>query len=237
MEICLINFYPKLNSKNNSHHSIEYILKPFKTSLLKNNNEVHIIDVESLNIQPCLGCSHDPFFEPKDFCQQIDDMNELYPKLRNSELWVFNISVNSHIIPNQLVNFLDRLEPLFDKEIDILDEINFPDNSKKKGSVFLISTSEYFDKSIFNHIIQEIQTIAFVFNRNYLGQFVRPHLESFVQLNLLKNENNFGNNISKISELILQHNPVRNGILSEIELDVINKEDYNKQFSSIVSNF
>ncbi len=235
MEISLINYYPKLNSKNNSNHSIEYILKPLKASLNSENNNIHTIDVESLDISPCLGCSHDPFFQPKDFCQQVDDMNNLYPKLRNSDLWIFNISVNSHIIPNQLVNFLDRLEPLFDKEIDNFDEFNFPENHKKNGSVFLIATSEYYDKSIFNHIIQEIQTIAFVFNRNYLGQFVRPHLESFVQLNLLKNEKNFENNISKISGLLLQHSPIRNGILSEIELDVINKKDYDNQFVSLIN--
>lgn len=235
MEISLINYYPKINSKNNSIHSIEYILKPLKNTLNSKSNIIHIIDVESLNILPCLGCSNDPFFEPKDFCQQKDDMNALYPKLRNSELWIFNISVNSHTIPNQLVNFLDRLEPLFDKDIDILDEVNYPQNHTKNGSVFLIATSEYYDKSIFNHIIQEIQTIAFVFNRNYLGQYVRPHLESFVQLNLLKNERNFDNNISKISTLLLQHSPIQNGVLSEIEMDVINKEEYIKQFALLES--
>lgn len=235
MNISFINYFPKIElDDDQTHHSIEYFINPLSKFFEKNGYVVNQFNISELDIQPCVGCSDDPFFIPMDSCRQEDDMNQLYPILNSSEFWFFNIAMNSKLLPKQLCNFLDRLEPLFDKDASEILSSNNGHPKESKGYIYLLATSEYWSKDIFQDLIQEIQTVAFLFNRQYLGDLLRPHLGVYVQKYIFENLLSFNQSIEKLGDSILNKSSelTKNGI--DLMKYVIEKEDFEKKFAKIV---
>lgn len=235
MNITFINYYPTHSfDQDQTHHSIEYFINPLSILFEQQGNKVNKIQVAELNILPCIGCSNDPFFVPMDYCRQDDDMNSIYPILNSSEFWFFNIATNQKHLPKQLCNFLDRLEPLFDKDEAILSSETNGHSKVNKGFVFLLATSEYWGNEVFQELVQEIQTIAFLFNRQYLGELLRPHLGVYVQKYLLPNFESFNRSIKEFGTAILSKSfsRIMNG--SSLTQFVIDKEEYENNFSKFL---
>ena len=235
MNISFINYYPRFGlDKDLTHHSIEYFINPLSLYFEQQGHKINHINVCELNILPCIGCSHDPFFVPMDYCRQDDDMNVIYPILNSSDFWFFNIAINQKHIPKQLCNFLDRLEPLFDKDESILlSEVN-GNKTTNKGYVYLLATSEFWGNEVFQELTQEIQTIAFLFNRRYLGELLRPHLGVYVQKYILKNLDSFNNSLHKLAYAIINNSlqPINNGF--DLTQFVIEKEEFENKFAKFV---
>lgn len=234
MNISFINYYPKFElDKDNTHHSIEYITNLLADFIKSYGHTVHQINLQELQILPCLGCSDDPFFIPMEYCRQDDDMNKIYPILRSSEIWIFNFAVNQKKLPRQVCNFLDRLEPLFDREEkEFLAPLSgYPEANQ--GQVYLIATSEHWSNEIFSEIINEIQTLAFLFRRNYLGEFLRPHMGIFVQKVVKPNYSQFESKIEELAKGILNQSISISSNGLDLFQTVIEREEYEK----IISNF
>lgn len=235
MNICFINYYPKYElDQDQTHHSIEYFINPLSNFFEKQGHKVNHIDVSALNILPCVGCSDDPFFVPMDFCRQDDDMNNIYPILNSSELWFFNIAMNQKHLPKQLCNFLDRLEPLFDKDETVLLSATNGNSKQDKGYLYLLATSEYWGNDVFDEIKQEIQTVAFLFNRKFLGELLRPHLGVYIQKYVYENKDSFNISLEQLGSAILNNSiqQLQNGI--DLTQFVIEKSDFESKFAKII---
>lgn len=235
MNISFINYYPKYElDQDQTHHSIEYLINPLSNFFEKQGHKVHHIDVSGMNILPCVGCSDDPFFVPMDSCRQDDDMNNIYPILNSSEYWFFNVAMNHKHIPKKLCNFLDRLEPLFDKDETAFTSNNNGYNKQDKGFIYLLSTSEYWGNDVFDELKQEIQTIAFLFNRKYLGDLLRPHLGIYIQKYVFENQESFTTSLEQLGAAILNHTThhLQNGI--NLTQFVIEKSDFESKFAKII---
>lgn len=235
MNICFINYYPKYEKdQDQTHHSIEYFINPLYRLFENQEHKIVQINISDLNIKPCVGCSDDPFFVPMDYCRQVDDMNSIYPILNSSDLWFFNIALNNKHLPKQLCNFLDRLEPLFDK-----DETTFINSTNgykapNKGFVFLLSTSEYWGNDIFDELKREIQTVAFLFNREYIGELLRPHLGVYIQKYVYDNFDNFNASIEKLGASIINNKISTNDNRLDLTKFVIEKEEFESKFAKII---
>ena len=76
----------------------------------KDNNNVFRIDLRNIKLNFCKACS-DCYTQV--FCNQNDDMNKLYEKIKNADILVFATPVYFGEISGQLKVFIDRLYPIY----------------------------------------------------------------------------------------------------------------------------
>jgi multimeric flavodoxin WrbA len=240
MKIVFINYYPQ-NGKtaDNAHkHSIELILQPFVEQLRKINIEIEEVNLDSLNINPCEGCTQDINFVPTPGCEHInDDMNSLYPVLRNSEIWVFAISMNNKSIPKKVNNFIDRLEPLFNSSDlsfeNALTQLTF---DQSKGKVFLFATSEHWSKEVFHELSNQIQSVSLLFAKKYFGEVLRSHFGVFATK--LEQDEDFRNtmifNLTLLAKDLISSDSISNGYLEELSEDIITKVEFDTEIEKIL---
>ncbi|HPD32784.1 MAG TPA: hypothetical protein PKV40_00365 [Candidatus Kapabacteria bacterium] len=239
MKMTLITYAPQITiNGTKKNHSIKFILDPFIKAFERKNsnqNQIEFLNLDNMVINECLGCSNDLFFIPQEYCRQTDDMNSIYDILRNSDLWFFAIESNSHRPPKKLLNFLDRLEPLFDE--DFINYENRKNSQKSKQSIFFVGISSLWESSVFDEVSFQIQSIAILFNREIKGQILRPHYGAFIQE--CNNNSEFRNTILKkideIADGLLCSKPIDESSFQLLNSPVIEREEYAKKFSDVLS--
>lgn len=88
---------------------IKYILKSYLSKL---NYKEKFIDLHKKKIEYCIGCSYCCEREPG-ICIKKDDMQDIYPEMVNSNLFVFVTTVTFGGINSELKKVIDRISPLF----------------------------------------------------------------------------------------------------------------------------
>ncbi|MBP1742646.1 MAG: Iron-sulfur flavoprotein [Deltaproteobacteria bacterium] len=91
MKILAFNCSPKAEKANTS-----LILNPFLKGLENGGAEVELHYTRRLRIRPCSGDLH-CWFQKPGVCIHQDDMQGLYPKLREADIWVFGTPLLVHM--------------------------------------------------------------------------------------------------------------------------------------------
>ncbi len=107
-----------LISEYSNTQLVTAITETFVRQLTKHGITLSHFDIESMNIEPCEGCTGDYLFETNGKCRKDDDMNKIYPGLKDCDTWLFSFPIVSGKMPEPLRNFIDRLEPLFKFELN-----------------------------------------------------------------------------------------------------------------------
>ncbi len=159
-------------------------------------------------------------------------MNSLYPILRSSDVWLFAVSLNNKLVPKKLINFIDRLEPLFKTSDSFFeDSLSQLSIKNKNGKVFLLSTSELWGKDIFRDLSEQIQSVALLFSKDYFGEILRPHFGVFSTM--LKQQPDFANNVdenlSLLARDLAKSSKISDTYLEEISSELISKRDFDLQ--------
>ncbi len=173
-----------LNCHKEDNDDINRILDPFIKGIEESGAEVEQIDTRSLEISPCRGCTSSISFKSDGHCFCEDDMNSLYPKFRESDIWVFTSSDDGNCNNPKLMNIMDRMEPLFPK--------TFEDDTDMKGKIAFISTTKSNTGEKIQTVADEFMSISALFNKEYAGALLRPQASS------IKVVQNLGGNIDDI---------------------------------------
>lgn len=239
MKISLITYAPEIQINGNKEiHSIKYILDPFIEAFENSSpehNQIEVINLDRMEIHECLGCSDNLFFVPKDNCRQTDDMNSIYPLLKDSDLWFFAFESNTYTPPKKILNFFDRLEPLFNE--DFMEFYGKRKAQKKNGKIFLLSISALWENGVFDELSFQIQSLALLFHREILGQVLRPHYGAFIEYcNVYPDfHSEVFENIKKIANNIINSQNVEESTLRLLNTPVIERDEYVKRFSEVLS--
>ncbi len=102
MKVLLFNGSPKV--KGNSFHALELLEKDFKETDI----DAEIIQIGKLNLKGCLGCGS-CFKTRNDRCIIDDELNELVPKIKEADGYIFASPVYFAGMTPQLKAFMDRL--------------------------------------------------------------------------------------------------------------------------------
>ncbi len=102
MKVLLFNGSPK--SSGNSFHALKFVASEF----VKEGIETEIIQVGKLDVKGCLGCGK-CFKNRNDKCIIEDELNELIPKIKEAEGYIFASPVYYAGMTPQLKSFMDRL--------------------------------------------------------------------------------------------------------------------------------
>jgi multimeric flavodoxin WrbA len=166
-----------LNSSPLKERGNTYVLqKEFVAGLVDAGVDVEELYLKDLDIRPCLGklvC----WIKTPGKCCQNDDMVGLLEKLKNTDIWVFATPLYWDGVTGPLKNLLDRLLPLIEPQISIMDGHcrHALMEGVKGGKIVLISTCGFWELDNFEPLVSHIKAVTKNIHRQYAGAILRPH--------------------------------------------------------------
>jgi len=155
------------------------ILNPFLEGMKEVGAEVELFYTRKLKINPCRGdfiC----WLKTPGECWQKDDMQMLYPKLREAEIYVFGTPVYVDGISGPMKNLLDRMIPGAQPFFELRDGHcrHLLREEPKYGKVVLVSNCGFWEMDNFDPLL--VHTKAFCRNAamEFAGALLRPHGEA-----------------------------------------------------------
>jgi multimeric flavodoxin WrbA len=151
------------------------VLAPFLDGVKDAGADVELFYAKRLNVAPCTGalyCWHKKLGE----CYQKDDMQMLYPKLRESDILVLATPVYIPL-PGELQNLINRLCPLIKPLLSWRDgrtRARFHDDVKIR-KIVLVSVCGWWEMGNFDTVVRIAEELAKVVDVEFVGPVLRPH--------------------------------------------------------------
>jgi multimeric flavodoxin WrbA len=171
MKVLVFNGSPNMDKGNTA-----LILGPFVDGMREEGAEVELQYVKRLKINPCQGEMNCWLKTPGE-CLQKDDMNAIYPKLRQADVIVFAVPVYVDGMPGPMKTLIDRLIPLIEPYVELREghcRHTVPERHKH-SKVVLVSTCGFWEMDNFNPLVMHIQAICKNACWEYTGALLRPH--------------------------------------------------------------
>lgn len=167
-------------SPNKDKGTTASILNPFLQGVSDAGGEYDLFHVRDLQILPCRECTGSPAFQSTGRCKCDDDMNALYPKFREADVWVFAAPNYLNAFPGQMKHLMDRLEPLFPSQYAEFDDttLKVPEIHNKK--LVMIATSTQWDSRGFTNMKSQLEALAMMFDSQLVAAITRPHAEAML---------------------------------------------------------
>ena len=116
MKVMAVNSSPKMDKGNTA-----LILAPFIDGLRESGAEVELAYTKQLKINPCCG-QFNCWEKTPGECSQKDDMQTLYPRFREADVWVFASPLYADGINGPMKMLIDRLIPFLDSFIELRED-------------------------------------------------------------------------------------------------------------------
>lgn len=151
------------------------ILTPFLEGMEKAGAAVELFYARRLNIKPCNGELYCWNKTPGE-CYIQDDMQSLYPKLREADILVLATPVYAPL-PGEMQNLINRLVPLMD---DVLKRRSGRTRVRLRSDVkiskfVLVSSSGWWEMGNFGTVLRIVKELAKDCNIEFAGALLRPH--------------------------------------------------------------
>jgi multimeric flavodoxin WrbA len=169
-------------SPNMDKGSTAKILGPFLDGMREAGASVELFYAKQLDVKPCTGegrCSMGQ-------CYIDDNMQSLYPKLRDADILVLATPVYIPL-PGEMQNLLNRLLPLDDFDSSFRDH---EDRSRTKlrsdvkiSKVVLVSSGGGWEMGNFGTVLRIAEEKAKNWNVEFSGALLRPHAGSLTEDN------------------------------------------------------
>ncbi len=153
------------------------VLTPFLDGMREAGAFVEVFYARSLKIEPCSGelyCWH----EKPGHCYRYDDMQMLYPKLREADILVLATPVYIPL-PGEMQNFLNRICPLLDQTVYWTGgrtRTRFRSDVKIK-KIVLVSVCGWFEYANFGTVVRIAREFAKSASVDFADPILRPHAQ------------------------------------------------------------
>jgi len=136
---------------------------------------VDLLYASKLKIRPCIGCFK-CWYETIGECFIQDDMQEIYLKLKSTDILVLATPVHSSI-PGDMQNFLNRMVPLIEPILEFRDgrtrarcheDVNI-------SKILAVAVSGWWEIENLNLTISVIEEVAKNYSIEFAGAIRRPH--------------------------------------------------------------
>ena len=237
MNVLAINSSPK---KDKSHTSL--ILNPFLDGMKEAGAKVELFYTRDLKIKPCTGEFNCWLKHPGE-CYQQDDMQQLYPKLREADILVFATPVYVDGITGPLKNFIDRMIPLVKPMFELREGHcrHPPRETGNKGKLVLVSNCGFWELDNFDPLVIHMKALCKNMSRTFAGALLRPHGPAFSYM--LRSGSSADDVVKAAREAGSQL--VRNGQISDETLLTVSRdllpldtyvEEINKEFKKALES-
>ncbi len=151
------------------------LLNAFLEGMKEEDATIDLVYAKRLKIRPCLG-DFDCWYEKVGECVQVDDMQDLYAKLRGTDILVLATPVYLPL-PGELQNLLNRLMPLVEPILEFRDErtrARFHDNVRI-SKIVLVAVGGWWEKANADTVLRIAEEIAKDVGVDFSGALIRPH--------------------------------------------------------------
>jgi hypothetical protein len=151
------------------------LLAAFMRGVERAGDTTTTLAVKDLNISPCTGELHCWFKVPGQ-CYIQDDMQNLYPSLRQAETLILAAPVYVPL-PGEMQNFLNRLCPLLEPILETRDgrtRCKLHDDVAI-SRIALVSTSGWWELGNFDTVVRIARELAEDAGVPFVGSVLRPH--------------------------------------------------------------
>lgn len=227
MKILTIN-----SALNGSAEEMNLIMDSFLQGLQDSGAEVEVFNANYMNILPCRACTDKIDFETDGKCQCEDDMQDLYPKLKESDVWVFASTMTDSALSNDIVNILDRLEPLFQPDTQSITR-KYQSN---RGKVVFIGTTKDHDSSSFNDAVSHMKSVSKIFNRDYAGSVLRPHSWAMKSLKSVGSQtDDILIAAREAGQQLVRKGRISQEVQKKVSRDIIPKKSFSNKLSKLIN--
>ena len=166
-----INGSPRMEKGNTA-----MVLTPFIQGMMDAGSDVELLYASRLKVKPCtcgeMYCWNDM---PGECCIK-DDMQLLYPKLREADILVLATPVYIPL-PGDMQNIINRLCPLLDPFLEFREGRTRARFRKDVGirKIVLVSTGGWWEKANFGTVVRITEELAKDASVEFAGAVLRPH--------------------------------------------------------------
>ena len=192
---------------------------------------VELFNLASMKIEPCRECTEDMFFFSNGKCKCKDDMQKLYPKFRDADIWVLASPNYCNKKEFGLKTLLDRMEPLFQTE---LEPVN---NGSAKGKIAFVSTCEQYELENFKILIDQMKNTGRMFARDYAGSLLRPHsgvMNAFIQMGDIPSD--VFSAAKKAGKQLVKKGSIPQGVQKKVSRKLISKKSFIQKVNNSIDN-
>ena len=166
-----INGSPRMEKGNTA-----MVLTPFIQGMMDAGSDIELLYASRLKVKPCtcgeMYCWNDL---PGECCIK-DDMQLLYPKLREADILVLATPVYIPL-PGDMQNIINRLCPLLDPFLEFREGRTRARFRKNVGirKIVLVSTGGWWEKANFGTVVRITEELAKDASVEFAGAVLRPH--------------------------------------------------------------
>ena len=170
-KIVAINGSPRMEKGNTA-----MILTPFIEGMTEAGSDVELFYASRLKIKPCsCGVMYCWYEKPGECCIK-DDMQMLYPKLREADILVLATPVYIPL-PGEMQNVINRLCPLIVPSLETREgrtRARFHEDVKIQ-KIALVATGAWWEKGNFGTVVRIVEELAKDASVEFAGAVIRPH--------------------------------------------------------------
>ena len=227
MKVIAFNSSPNMDKGKTS-----LILKPFLEGMEEAKAGVELFYTRKIKINICTG-EINCWFKNPGRCYQKDDMNILYPKLREADILVFASPIYWDNINGPMKNLIDRMAlPLNGIAYEIRNghsRLNLPKEFKPK-KVVLVSSCGLWEMDNFDPALAYFKAFCRTANYEFAGALLRPHANALTRLsNTMESDTGIPDIFEAAKEAgrqLVNHGKVAGEIFNTISKELIPLEDY-----------
>lgn len=168
MNVVAINGSPKMDKGNTA-----MILDPFLEGLSEAGANVDLFYTKKMKIEPCSG-NLDCWLKHPGECIHKDDMQILYPKLKDADVIVWATPVYYVGVTGPLKNVMDRQLPLH----------VFGELGEKRQKIILVSTCGAWEMEMFDPLLAQMEALGKRpdGSSDFAGALLRPHADCMAEI-------------------------------------------------------
>ncbi len=205
----------------------------FISGMEESGATVEIVNTDSMTILPCRACTDDVSYETDGECKCEDDMQALYPKLKESDVWVFASPITDSTLSNDIINILDRLEPMFQPVLKLKGtSIRIP----KKGKIAFLSSTKDYELTSFANAVNHFKSISKMYEREYAGSVLRPHSWAISNLDSVGlHTEDILNAAKEAGKELINNGKISTEIQHRISGELVPKKSFTNKLNSLLS--
>lgn len=216
MKVLAINSSPRMDKGNTA-----LILTPFLEGMTEAGAEVELFYTGKLEIKHCDGAFTCWLRTPGE-CHLKDDMQMLYPRLREADIWVLATPVYVDGVTGSMKTLMERTIPLVLPLIELRDghTRHPPRQGTRYGKVVLVANCGLWEMDNFDPLLVHMKAVCKNMEREFSGALLRP------QGPALKPMVEMGAPIDDIFEAAKEagRQLVRDGEMSTETLNIVSRE-------------
>jgi multimeric flavodoxin WrbA len=223
-KVVAINGSAKMEKGNTAR-----VLVAFLDGMREAGASVELFYAKRLNVKPCMG----EFYcwnEKPGVCYQEDNMQMLYPKLREADILVLATPVYIPL-PGEMQNLINRLCPLIEPILTWQDgrtRAKFHDDVNIR-KIVLVSTCGWWEMGNFGTVLRIAEEIAKDASVEFAGAILRPHAYLMAE-NKEKAKKVIGA-LRKAGYELVKKERMSKSLLEVISQPLISEEEYKRRLN------